>query len=315
MVYGEVFMKLSIVTTLYYSSSYIDEFYKRISKTVQEITNDYEIIFVDDGSPDDSLQKAIELYKKDDKVKVIELSRNFGHHKAIMTGLSHANGNFIFLIDVDLEENPEYLSLFWETFNNDNTIDVVYGVQKSRKGNLPERIFGGLFWKLLNFLSDSSIPQNMMTSRLMTRKYIKSLLDYHEQELFLGGVMENCGFKQIPLYLQKQSTSKTTYTLRKKINLLVNSITSFSTKPLIYIFNLGIIITFLSSIYISKLIYNKLVYGITFEGWTSIVVSIWFFGGLIILLLGIIGIYISKIFIETKNRPYTIIKNKWSNKK
>ena len=304
-------MTLSIATTLYYSSPYIKEFYERISKTAQQITDDYEIIFVDDGSPDDSLQKAIALYQKDDRVKVIELSRNFGHHKAIMTGLGHAKGDYVFLIDCDLEEEPESLSLFWERLHQTESIDVVYGVQIKRKGSLTERLSGALFWKLLNFLSDSTIPQNMMTSRLMRRTYLDALLDYRERELFLGGVMENCGFHQSPLYLQKKSSSKTTYTLKKKINLLVNSITSFSTKPLIYIFNVGVIITIFSGFYILKLILNKLIYDVSFEGWTSIIVSIWFFGGLIIMFLGTMGIYISKIFIETKNRPYTIIRNKW----
>ena len=109
-------MKLSIVTTLYKSSEYVDEFYERISKEAQKITDNYEIIFVDDGSPDDSLQKCITLYQQDQKVAVIELSRNFGHHKAIMTGLSHAQGDFVLLIDSDLEEEPELLGKFWHGY-------------------------------------------------------------------------------------------------------------------------------------------------------------------------------------------------------
>ena len=145
-------MKLSIVTTLYKSSPYIDEFYARISKEAQKITDDYEIIFVDDGSPDDSLQKAVALYEKDSKVKVIELSRNFGHHKAIMTGLSHAKGEFVFLIDSDLEEEPELLGKFWEELHKEKELDVVFGVQESRKGGWFEKFTGGLFWKLINFM-------------------------------------------------------------------------------------------------------------------------------------------------------------------
>lgn len=133
-------MKLSIVTTLYKSSEYIDDFYQRISIEAYKITNDYEIIFVDDGSPDESLQKAIGLYQNDSKVKVIELSRNFGHHKAIMTGLSHAVGDYVFLIDSDLEEEPELLGRFWKELHKAEEIDVVYGVQETRKGGRFEKI-------------------------------------------------------------------------------------------------------------------------------------------------------------------------------
>jgi len=301
-------MKLSIVTTLYKSSPYIDEFYTRISKEAQKITQDYEIIFVDDGSPDDSLQKAVVLYEKDSKVKVIELSRNFGHHKAIMTGLKHAKGEFVFLIDSDLEEEPELLGNFWEELHKEKDLDVVYGVQESRKGGWFERWSGGLFWKFINFMSPIKIPSNMVTARLMTKEYNKSLIAYKESEIFIGGIWAHTGYKQKELKIKKGSRSETTYTLKRKLALFVNSVTSFSSKPLIYIFYIGLMTTLISTLFILKLVIDKLFFGLTFEGWTSLIVSVWFFGGLIILLLGIIGIYLSKIFIEVKQRPYTIVR-------
>ncbi len=301
-------MKLSIVATLYHSSSYVDEFYERITKEVLQITDDYEIIFVDDGSPDDSLQKCISLHNKDKKVKVIELSRNFGHHKAIMTGLSHAKGDFVFLIDVDLEEEPELLGKFWNELQGSEDIDVIYGVQENRKGGWFERWSGGLFWNIINFLSTTKIPHNMITARLMTNQYNKELLRYKESELFIGGIWADAGFNQREIKVYKSSSSTTTYTTRKKISLLVNSITSFSSKPLVYIFNIGLVTTFISFLFILKLVFDKVFFDIAFEGWTSLIVSVWFFGGLIILLLGIIGIYLSKIFIEVKNRPYSIVR-------
>lgn len=302
-------MKLSIVTTLYKSSLYIEEFYTRISKEAQKITQDYEIIFVDDGSPDDSLEKAVALYEKDSKVKVIELSRNFGHHKAIMTGLSHAKGEFVFLIDSDLEEEPELLEKFWIELHKEKDLDVVYGVQKSRKGGWFEKWSGGLFWKLIDFMSPMKIPSNVITARLMNYKYNQSLIKYKESEIFIDGIWIHAGFKQKALEVKKGSHSETTYTLKRKLSLFVNAITSFSSKPLIYIFYIGLITTFFSIIFILKLVLDKLFFGLAFEGWTSLIVSIWFFGGLIILLLGVIGIYLSKIFIEVKQRPYTIVKN------
>lgn len=301
-------MKLSIVTTLYKSSPYIDEFYARISKEAQKITDDFEIIFVDDGSPDDSLQKAVELYEKDSKVKVIELSRNFGHHKAIMTGLSHAKGDFVFLIDSDLEEEPELLGKFWEELLKEKELDVVFGVQESRKGGWFEKFTGGLFWKLINQMSTVKIPYNVITARLMKQNCNSSITMYKESEVFIAGIWSDVGFKQKAIKVNKKSHSSSTYTLRKKVSIVVTSITSFSNKPLIYIFYIGFIITSISSLFILKLLINKIFYDLAFEGWTSLIVSIWFFGGLTILLLGIIGIYLSKIFLEVKARPTTIIK-------
>ncbi len=302
-------MKLSVVTTLYYSAPYINEFYERITKEAKKITDEYEIIFVNDGSPDNSLSKAVSLYQDDKKVTVIDLSRNFGHHKAIMTGLAHAKGEFIFLIDVDLEEEPEWLGEFWSDIHSNDDVDVVFGVQEVRKGGFFEKISGSVFYKLLNYLSDTNIPKNLITCRLTTERYNKALISHKEQEIFLAGLWSNTGFKQMCKPIKKHSHSPSTYHMRNKISLLIKSITSFSKKPLIFIFNIGFIITIISSIYLMYLMFNKLFFHRLLDGWTSIMVSVWFFGGLNILFLGIIGMYIAGIFTETKNRPYTIIKD------
>jgi len=232
-----------------------------------------------------------------------------------MTGLTHATGEYVFLIDVDLEEEPELLGRFWQELHSSKDIDVVYGVQKSRKGKWFEKISGKIFWSLLNTLSDIDIPKNMITARLTTKRYNQKLVRYKESELFIDGIWIDTGFNQKPIYVKKLSSSETTYTTRKKIALLINSITSFSSKPLIYIFNTGFVITFFSLLFILKLIFNKLLFDTAFEGWTSLIVSVWFFGGLIIMFLGVIGIYISKIFTETKNRPFSIIKEIYGEEK
>ena len=135
-------MKLSIITTLYKSSPHIEEFYQRISKVASKITSDYELIFVDDGSPDDSLQKVLSLFEIDKKIQIIELSRNYGHHKAIMTGLKYTKGEYVFLIDVDLEEEPELLIEFWNELEINKDCDVIYGAQNKRKGGWFEKIMG-----------------------------------------------------------------------------------------------------------------------------------------------------------------------------
>jgi len=296
-------MKLSIVTTLYKSSIYINEFYERITKEAEKITENYEIIFVDDGSPDDSLKKCIAVHEKDKKVKVIELSRNFGHHKAIMTGLSHAQGEFVFLIDVDLEEEPELLGEFWNELQNNEDIDVVFGVQESRKGGWFERWSGGLFWNLFNKLAHITISENPLTIRLMNKDYVSSLVKFKEKELFLAGVFELVGFNQVSFPIEKKSKQSTTYNLLQKIKLLNNAVVSFSSFPLYLSFYLGVILSLFSLLYGVYLILNKIIFDTIASGWTSLMVSIWFLSGVILLSVGILGLYISKIFTEVKNRP------------
>jgi putative glycosyltransferase len=300
-------MKLSVVTTLYYSEKYIDEFYNRVIKEILKITNDYEFVFVNDGSPDNSLKKVLELRQKDNNVKVIDLSRNFGQHKAVMTGLMKSTGDYVFLLDIDLEEKPELLSLFWDEFNNNKDIDVVYGVQKERKGGIFEKLSGSLFFTLFNLFTETKIPRNSLWARLMTRRYLDSILEFKENEIVFGGVSELAGFKKLEVPVEKGSKGVTTYNLFRKINLTLNFLTGFTYKPLLLIFYFGFFISTSAFIFVVYLIFRRLFFGYL-EGWTSVIASIWLLGGIIILCLGFIGLYLSKIFIEVKNRPRTIIR-------
>ena len=307
-------MYLSIVTTLYYSAPYINEFYQRISIESQKLTDDYEIIFVNDGSPDDSLDIAVKLHQEDERVRVIDLSRNFGHHKAIMTGLSYARGKLIFLLDSDLEEEPELLSLFHEHYQLSD-VDLVYGVQKVRKGNLFEKVTGNIFYKFFNLISSYPVPANLITARLMSQRYVKALVEHRDQEMFMAGLYAITGFKQVPFVVKKHSKGESTYNFFRKLSIATNSITSFSNKPLIFIFYLGSVISLISAIAVIVLIIRRVFFNVLLSGWPSLIVSIWFLGGLTIFSLGIIGIYIAKIFSETKQRPYTIIRNIYESSK
>jgi putative glycosyltransferase len=298
---------LSIVTTLYYSAPYLQEFYTRICTESERITSDYEIIFVNDGSLDNSLEIVLSFYEKDEKVKVIDLSRNFGHHKAIMTGLAYAKGQIIFLIDCDLEEEPELLSKFHETIKNSEA-DVVYGIQEFRKGGFFKKITGAIFYKLFHFFSSYPVPANPITVRLMSQKYVAALVEHREREIFLAGLFSITGFNQVPFKVKKSYKGKSTYTFGRKVSLFVNSITSFSNKPLIFIFYLGSVILMVSGMAAINLIIKKVLFGDLLTGWSSVIVSIWLLGGLNIFCLGVIGIYLSKIFMETKQRPSTIIR-------
>lgn len=300
--------KVSIVTTLYRSSLYIEEFYRRVCLVAEKITKDFEIIFVDDGSPDDSLKKAVEISRKDNRVKVIELSKNFGHHKAIMTGLSHTLGDYVFLIDSDLEEEPELLENFWIALQDDEELDVIYGIQENRKGSHFEKWSGDVFYKTFNYFSGVEIPHNFLTVRLMKKSYVRSLVSFQEKEIVFSILTVLTGYKTKACKVVKHAHSPTTYSFFSKINLLFNTVVASSAKPLWLAFNLGLGIVVSSSLYIVYLIYKKLILDVGIDGWTSVMVSITFFGGLIIFFLGVIGIYLAKVFTEVKNRPMTIVR-------
>jgi putative glycosyltransferase len=300
-------VKLSIVTTLYRSAATIDEFYRRAISAAQSITDDIELVMVNDGSPDESLEIALALHRADPRVVVVDLSRNFGHHKAMMTGLAHATGDRVFLIDCDLEEEPELLTRFHERLEKSDC-DVVFGVQEARRGGLMERVTGALFFSLVDLLSDHQIPRNTVVARLMTRDYVHALVRHRDREFLIANLWQVTGFRQVPLPIKKLSHSPSTYSLAMRIEMAVKYLTTTSTKLLYYVLYAGLAIFALSLVTVIYYISRYLLSGIGVSGYTSLIVSIWFFGGLTTLILGIIGIYVANIISETKRRPYTVVR-------
>lgn len=301
-------MKLSIVTTLYRSEKHISTFYERMVEAASRLTTSFEIVVVNDGSPDNSIDVIRSIAENDYRVTVVNLSRNFGHHKAMMAGLEHTTGEYVFLIDCDLEEEPELIQQFWKELDANRQLDVIYGVQEKRKGGLFEQISGNIFYTLFNFLSNVKLPRNFTTCRLMKRRYVDALVSFRETDFAIGGLWVLTGFEQKQFAIHKHSKGQSTYNLTKKISLMVDSIVSFSDYPLNLIFRLGIFISILSLCYILVLVYQVVFLGYGTVGWPSLIVSIWFLGGLQIMVIGVVGKYVAKIFIETKHRPRTIVK-------
>jgi putative glycosyltransferase len=221
------------------------------------------------------------------------------------TGLEHALGDFVFLIDVDLEEPPELLGPFFAAL--DDNFDVVYGFQKVRKGAWLERFGGKLAWKFINLLLPIKVPANHSTVRLMTRDYVNALVQHKEHKTAIGGLWVMTGFRQKGMEFEKLSRGNSSYSFGRRAIALVDSVTSFSELPLFLIFYIGCAVIVGSIATAIFLIFRHLK-GHMLPGWASIVVSISFFGGLTVFSIGVVGLYISRIFIETKNRPYTIVR-------
>ncbi|MTE27380.1 glycosyltransferase family 2 protein [Winogradskyella ouciana] len=304
-------MKLSVVTTLYKSEIFLEEFISQILSAIIELgINDYELIFVNDGSPDNSLKYLLDQKKVISNIVVLDLSRNFGHHYAMQSGLEYAKGDFVFLIDNDLETSPYFLIDCFNKMNSNDQIDVVYGYQEKRGGGFFYRSAGKVFWWAINKFSDIRIPPNILTERLMRRDYLLSLLSLGDANLFLGGMMYWTGYNQVGLPVSKGlRKTKSTYTMHKRLDLMIQAVTSFSGKPLEYLFYLGLFITLMSILSIIYLFIKKIIYGNEiYLGWTSLVVINILILGIISTFLGLIGIYLFKVFKQVQNRPNVIIR-------
>lgn len=301
-------MKLSIVTTMYRSAPYIEEFCRRAVNAAKSLVgDDYEVVLVNDGSPDNCFDMAEHIVAANPNVTLVDLSRNFGHHKAMMTGLKYARGDQVFLIDCDLEEEPEWLIKFAGILKESGA-DVVYGVQAKRRGDWFERITGNLFYSLFRVFSNFEIPRNAVTARLMRRRYVDALLQYRESELNIFGLFVLAGFDQRSETVAKHSSSPTTYSLARKFSLFVNSLTSFSSLPLVFTFYSGLVISLSALMYIAFLLFKFFADSSVPSGYTSLIISIWLFSGLIIFFIGVQGIYIAKVFSEVKARPFSIVR-------
>ena len=304
-------MKLSVVTTLYKSKNFLKIFLKEISSAIETLAiENFELVFVNDGSPDDSVAYLLERKKDISQIKIIDLSRNFGHHYAIQAGLNYASGEYVFLIDNDLETPPSILVDFFNEIKKDNTLDVVYGYQEARKGNFIEKKAGSIFWVLINKLSDTKIPHNILTERLMTKQYVNELLRLQDANLFIGGMFYWVGFNQKGISVKKgQREGASTYSVKRRAELMLQAITSFSGKPLEWLFYIGVTISFFSFLFLVYLAIQKIIHQDEVQlGWTSIVAINVLILGIISTFLGLIGIYIFKIFKQVQGRPNAIIK-------
>lgn len=297
-------MKLSIVATLYRSAPGLREFHERCMRVAETLTERIEMVLVDDGSPDDSLEIALDLQRQDPRIIVLELARNFGHHKAMMTGLAHATGDLVFLIDSDLEEPPELLADFHARLHEGGW-DVVFGVQGERRGGLLQRVSGHLYYSLVDRLSDRSIPRNLVTARLMRGDYVKALVAHRDRSFQISHLWSLTGFRQSAVEIRKLALSPTTYTLGRRFRIVIEQITTTSTRLLYLVFYGGLAISALALGMLLVSMLRYLIQGVGVDGWTSIFLSVWFFGGLIVFALGILGIYLAAILEEVKDRPYT----------
>ena len=305
--------KISVIIPMYYEEEVVNECYNRMTGVLSKIENyDYEIICVNDGSKDKTLQILEEIASKDNKLKVISFARNFGHQCAVTAGLKFVTGDCALIIDADLQDPPELIPKMLKLWEEGN--EVIYGKRKTRDGeSIFKLLTAKMFYKILNILSDVEIPKDTGDFRLVDRKVVDVINSMPEHNKFLRGLWGWIGFKQIAYEYERKEifAGKTKYPLKKMLKLASDGIIGFSTKPLKLFGGFGILSIFISFL---LLIYSILSYVLKWNnitsGWASIMVAITFFAGVQLVSIWIMAEYIGRIYDESKNRPQYIISKK-----
>jgi polyisoprenyl-phosphate glycosyltransferase len=298
---------ISIVVPCYNEAESIREFYRVITK-VLESDFQYELILVNDGSKDGTLEILKELAMTDDRVKYISFSRNFGHQNAVKAGLDYANGNAVISLDADLQHPPRMIPQLVQKWSDG--YEVVYTIRQEHETiGAVKKYTSKLFYKISNRLSETKVEPGAADFRLLDRKVVDALKQMPENSLFLRGLISWVGFKQTSIHYQadERFAGQSKYTIKKMLKFASTGITSFSTKPLKVSIYLGMTFALLAFAFA---IYALIIYFFTdqtIKGWASLIVGIMFFSGINLLVLGIVGEYLGKLFIENKRRPNYIV--------
>jgi len=298
---------LSVVVPVFNESSLIEELLKRVKANVKLITEDFEILVVDDGSKDETWGLIEAEAKKESRIKGIKFSRNFGHHYAITAGLHNSEGEWVVVMDGDLQDRPEVIP---ELYKKAQTgFDVVFVSRKNRPEKLYYRMAQKIFYLILRSLSGIDFDSTQANFSIISKKVVEAFKIFPENARFYGSTIKWLGFNRSFIYADHgvRHSGKPSYTLRKRIKLASDIILSFSERPLKFAIGFGIIISTFAILGAFWIIYGAIQWGYSVIGWSSLIFSIFFLGGSILVVLGIIGIYLGRVFQESKKRPLFII--------
>ncbi|KIE05879.1 putative glycosyltransferase [Candidatus Jidaibacter acanthamoeba] len=300
--------KISIVIPCYNESQGIKEAYMSIMQTIGHLKKTYEIIFINDGSQDDTIEALNEIYLNHDHIKIIDLTRNFGKEAALTCGLDYASGDIIIPMDADFQDPPELIpsmiSLWQQGY------DVVLAKRNNREGeSFIKKFTAKMFYKLFLKLSKTPLPENTGDFRLMDKKVVEKIKLLREKNRFMKGIFSWVGFKTATITFDrpKRKHGQTSWDYRKLFSFALDGIFSFSTLPLKIWLYIGVMISLFSLSYALFLVLRTIFYGIELPGYASIMVAILFMGGVQLISLGVIGEYIARVYKETKNRPIYLI--------
>ena len=299
---------LSIVVPVYNEEKSIRLMYDRLLASITVISNNFEIIYVNDGSKDNSFLELVKLSKEDERVKYINFSRNFGHQIAVTAGLDYSKGAAVVIIDGDLQDPPEVIPEMYA--KHKEGFEVVYGQRLKRKGdNFFKKITAKYFYRILKKITSINIPLDTGDFRLIDQKIVKDLKNMPEQNKFLRGQIAWLGYRQTSVFFERDERKfgETGYPFSKMLKFALDGITGFSDVPLQFVTKTGIFISFISFLVILYAIFSHFILERTITGWTSLIISSMFIGGVQLISVGIIGEYISRINKNVQNRPLYIV--------
>lgn len=299
---------LSVIIPVFNEEHNLIELYTRLLNAIKPIADNYEIIFVNDGSTDGSLEVITKLSNNDESVYYLDFSRNFGHQIALTAGLDFCSGKAVVLMDSDLQDPPELIPKLFSKYKEG--FDIVYAQREKRKGeSFLKKITAKLFYRFFSRIVSFDIPLDAGDFRIFDRKIVLSLRAMTEQSKFLRGQMAWLGYKHTKVTYNRDSRKDGTsgYSYGKMIKLAIDAITGFSDKPLVFVRRLGFFISFLSFLVILLAIFSHFVLKQTITGWTSLIISVMFIGGIQLFSIGVIGEYISRINANVKRRPLYIV--------
>jgi len=300
---------ISVIVPMYNEEAVIPATYSRLKEVLDGLKENYEIIFINDGSRDRTRDMLMEICEKDKTVKLIDFARNFGHQVAITAGMDYAAGECMVIIDGDLQDPPELIPKMMELWRQG--YDVVYGKRISRQGEtIFKKVTAKIFYRLLRSLTDVNIPVDTGDFRLIDRRVCEALKQLPERSRYVRGLMSWVGFKQTPIEFERSEryTGETKYPLKKMLKLAMDGIMSFSYKPLKLSSWLGSLLSVFSFVYLIIVLLQKIFFPESAQsGWASLIAVSLFFNGITLLMLGIIGEYIGRIYDEAKGRPLYII--------
>jgi dolichol-phosphate mannosyltransferase len=301
--------EISVIVPLYNEAVNIEALYSALMESLQPLNRLFEIVFVDDGSRDGSFDLVKSLNAKDNRIKGLSLSRNFGHQIALTAGMQHAGGSIIISMDADLQHPPEVIPHLLNEYSKGFDIVNTRRLDPKETGYF-KKMTSRYFYRFINMVADVSIPESSSDFRLMSRKALDAFLQFSERDRFTRGLVSWMGFRQsiINYECAPRLAGKSKYTLRRMLHFAVDGITSFSAKPLRIASYTGILFFVLGFIYAGSAII-KYFLGKTIPGWTSLLVTVLILGGIQLLSLGIIGEYLARIFNESKARPLYFIKD------
>ncbi|MGE0047970.1 MAG: glycosyltransferase family 2 protein [Acidithiobacillus sp.] len=308
------FYRISVVIPCYNESANISSLFDRTRAVLQKLEQRWEIIFVNDGSSDDTLLRLLALRDRDDRVMIINLSRNFGKEAALSAGLDHATGDVAIPLDADLQDPPELIQPLFTKFLEG--YDVVNAVRQRRSGeSYAKRMSSFLFYRVLNRVSSIEIPHDAGDCRLLSRKVLEALKRLPERRRYMKGLFAWTGFKTTSIYFQRDArqNGRSSWNYWRLWQLALEGITSFSHVPLQFASYMGITIAFTSFLYAIYMIIETICCGNSVKGYPSLMVTILFLGGVQLIALGVLGEYISRIYEESKQRPLYLIQDLWIN--